>query len=49
MKKQFITPVIKVIEINNADVQTIDSGNTYFENELPVVTFGGAWQPLDLD
>ncbi len=49
MKREFTTPIIKIIEINNADVQTINSGDTFFENELPAVTFGGgAWKPSNV-
>lgn len=42
MKKEFKTPMLEIIEINNSDVRTINSGDTTQENELPLKPFGGA-------
>ena len=39
MKKIFETPVVEIIAFYCEDIVTT-SGETYFENELPIVGFG---------
>ena len=43
MKKQFNSPILEIIAINNDDIRTINSGDALKENELPFVPFDGEW------
>ena len=43
MKNEFKTPIIEIILINNDDVRTINSGDTFHDNELPFVPFSEEW------
>lgn len=42
MKKEFTTPIVEITIINNSDVRTINSGDTFQENELPLAPFANA-------
>lgn len=39
MKKEFTTPIVEITVIDNSDVRTINSGDSFQENELPLAPF----------
>ena len=50
MKKEFQTPIIKILSIKDNDIVTSSiTGDSYFENELPITPFGGTWESANLE